>query len=81
MPEVVEPAQAPMKLLVREDGSALGSVGGGCLEEEVKRLAAEVIEITADCSTILEKVRAVYEFVVTELNVLVDPCICNFIMG
>ena len=37
------PAHAPMKLLVREDGTALGSVGGGCLEEDVKRLAQEVI--------------------------------------
>jgi len=38
------PAHAPMKILVREDGTCLGSVGGGCLEEEVKRLAREVLE-------------------------------------
>jgi xanthine dehydrogenase accessory factor len=38
------PAQEPMKILVRGDGTALGSVGGGCLEEEVKRLARQVIE-------------------------------------
>ncbi len=38
------PAQAPMKILVRADGSCLGSVGGGCLEEEVKRLARTVQE-------------------------------------
>lgn len=38
------PAREPMKILVREDGSTLGSVGGGCLEEEVKRLAAQVLE-------------------------------------
>ena len=38
------PARIPMKILVRADGSTLGSVGGGCLEEEVKRQAREVIE-------------------------------------
>ena len=37
------PAREPMKILVRADGSTLGSVGGGCLEEEVKRQALEVI--------------------------------------
>lgn len=38
------PAREPMKLLVRADGTTLGSVGGGCLEEEVKRQAQRVIE-------------------------------------
>lgn len=38
------PAREPMKILVRADGSTLGSVGGGCLEEEVKRRAQQVIE-------------------------------------
>ncbi len=38
------PAREPMKILVRADGTSLGSVGGGCLEEEVKRRAAQVIE-------------------------------------
>jgi xanthine dehydrogenase accessory factor len=38
------PAREPMKILVRADGSTLGSVGGGCLEEEVKRRALQVIE-------------------------------------
>ena len=38
------PARMPMKILVRADGSTLGSVGGGCLEEEVKRRAIQVIE-------------------------------------
>src|SRR5687767_14848185 len=38
------PAREPMKILVRADGSTLGSVGGGCLEEEVKRRAIQVIE-------------------------------------
>ncbi len=38
------PAREPMKILVRADGSTLGSVGGGCLEEEVKRQAQRVIE-------------------------------------
>jgi xanthine dehydrogenase accessory factor len=38
------PAREPMKILVRADGTTLGSVGGGCLEEEVKRRAAQVIE-------------------------------------
>jgi xanthine dehydrogenase accessory factor len=38
------PAREPMKILVRADGSTLGTVGGGCLEEEVKRLSAQVLE-------------------------------------
>lgn len=38
------PGREPMKILVRSDGSTLGSVGGGCLEEEVKRRALQVIE-------------------------------------
>jgi xanthine dehydrogenase accessory factor len=38
------PGREPMKILVRADGSTLGSVGGGCLEEEVKRRAQQVIE-------------------------------------
>lgn len=38
------PAREPMKILVRSDGTTLGTVGGGCLEEEVKREAARVIE-------------------------------------
>jgi xanthine dehydrogenase accessory factor len=38
------PAREPMKILVRADGTTLGSVGGGCLEEEVKRCALQVIE-------------------------------------
>src|SRR5688572_15935582 len=38
------PAREPMKILVRADGTTLGSVGGGCLEEEVKRRAIQVIE-------------------------------------
>ena len=38
------PAKAPMKVLIRDDGSTLGSVGGGCLEEEVKRFAREVLD-------------------------------------
>src|SRR5882672_2073370 len=38
------PARQPMKILVRVDGTTLGSVGGGCLEEEVKRRAQQVIE-------------------------------------
>lgn len=41
------PARQPMKILVRADGTTLGSVGGGCLEEEVKRRAIQVIE--EDC--------------------------------
>src|SRR5262245_350747 len=38
------PGREPMKILVRADGTTLGSVGGGCLEEEVKRRAQQVIE-------------------------------------
>ncbi len=43
------PAREPMKILVRADGSTLGSVGGGCLEEEVKRQAQRVIEEERPC--------------------------------
>ncbi len=38
------PAREPMKLLVQSSGETLGTVGGGCLEEEVKRLAREVMD-------------------------------------
>jgi xanthine dehydrogenase accessory factor len=37
------PGKDSMKMLVRGDGSTLGSVGGGCVEAEVVQLAAEVI--------------------------------------
>jgi xanthine dehydrogenase accessory factor len=43
------PAREPMKILVRADGTTLGSVGGGCLEEEVKRQARRVIEEERPC--------------------------------
>lgn len=38
------PSYASAKLLVREDGSMLGTVGGGCLEAEVWNAAREVIQ-------------------------------------
>lgn len=37
------PGKEAMKLLVREDGTFLGSVGGGCLEAEVYAAAREVL--------------------------------------
>ena len=38
------PSYETAKLLVREDGSMLGTVGGGCVEAEVWNAAREVIE-------------------------------------
>lgn len=38
------PSYASAKLLVREDGSMLGTVGGGCIEAEVWNAAREVIQ-------------------------------------
>jgi xanthine dehydrogenase accessory factor len=38
------PARESMRMLVREDGSSAGTVGGGIMEEEVRRLALETIE-------------------------------------
>ncbi len=38
------PRKDHAKMLVRDDGSALGSVGGGCVEAEVWQLAKKVIE-------------------------------------
>jgi len=38
------PSHETAKLLVREDGSMLGTVGGGCVEAEVWNAAREVIE-------------------------------------
>ncbi len=37
------PGKETMKMLVRGDGSALGSVGGGCVERDVIAMAREVI--------------------------------------
>ncbi|MFN0057470.1 MAG: XdhC family protein [Planctomycetota bacterium] len=37
------PGKETAKLLIRDDGSTLGTVGGGCSEAEVWRLAMEVI--------------------------------------
>jgi xanthine dehydrogenase accessory factor len=37
------PGKETMRLLVREDGSFLGSVGGGCVEAEVVDVALEVL--------------------------------------
>src|ERR1700694_3643001 len=38
------PSYESAKLLIREDGSMLGTVGGGCVEAEVWNAAREVIE-------------------------------------
>src|SRR4051794_9653855 len=38
------PSYESAKLLVREDGSILGTVGGGCVEAEVWNAAREVME-------------------------------------
>ncbi len=46
------PGQASMRLLVLEDGTFLGTVGGGCLEAEVYEAALEVIR--EDCSRSLK---------------------------
>ncbi|KAA3606704.1 MAG: XdhC family protein [Planctomycetota bacterium] len=37
------PGKETMKMLVRADGSTLGSVGGGCVEKDVRELAIEVM--------------------------------------
>ena len=37
------PGREAMRLLVLEDGTFLGTVGGGCLEAEVYEVAKEVI--------------------------------------
>lgn len=37
------PGKETAKLLVRDDGSAIGSVGGGCTENDIWKLALEVI--------------------------------------
>ena len=37
------PGKETMKMLVRGDGSTVGSVGGGCVEEDVRQMAIEVI--------------------------------------
>ena len=37
------PSYQAAKLLVREDGSILGTIGGGCVEAEVWNAAREVI--------------------------------------
>src|SRR5207249_9355668 len=38
------PSYESAKLLIREDGSMLGTIGGGCVEAEVWNAAREVIE-------------------------------------
>lgn len=37
------PGKETMKMLVRADGTCLGTVGGGCVEEEVRQMALAVI--------------------------------------
>ncbi|MBC8327936.1 MAG: XdhC family protein [Planctomycetes bacterium] len=37
------PGKETMKMLVRVDGSTLGSIGGGCVEEDCRQLGLEVI--------------------------------------
>src|SRR5712692_3907316 len=38
------PSFATAKMLVRDDGSIVGTIGGGCVEAEVWQAAREVIE-------------------------------------
>ena len=38
------PSYESAKLLVREDGSMIGTIGGGCVEAEVWNAAREVID-------------------------------------
>jgi xanthine dehydrogenase accessory factor len=38
------PSVAAAKMLVRDDGSILGTIGGGCVEEEVRKGAMEVMK-------------------------------------
>src|SRR6266849_5481065 len=38
------PSYESAKLLVREDGSMIGTIGGGCVEAEVWNVAREVME-------------------------------------
>jgi len=38
------PSYESAKMLVREDGSMVGTIGGGCVEAEVWNAAREVIE-------------------------------------
>src|SRR5260370_9107330 len=38
------PSYESAKLLVREDGSIFGTIGGGCVEAEVWNVAREVME-------------------------------------
>src|SRR6476660_9112523 len=38
------PSYESAKILVREDGSMIGTIGGGCVEAEVWNAAREVIE-------------------------------------
>ena len=37
------PGKETMKMLVRKDGSTLGSVGGGCVEEDARVMGLEVV--------------------------------------
>ncbi|MFO0983194.1 MAG: XdhC/CoxI family protein [Planctomycetota bacterium] len=37
------PAKEPMKMVVRADGSCVGSVGGGCFEDDIRKSALDVI--------------------------------------
>ncbi|HTE83462.1 MAG TPA: XdhC family protein, partial [Dehalococcoidia bacterium] len=47
--------QLGTKMLVRRDGSTIGSLGGGALEESVRRLAAEAFpEHSAGSAFLLE---------------------------
>src|SRR5215510_5798788 len=39
------PSYESAKILVREDGSMIGTIGGGCVEAEVWNAAREVIEL------------------------------------
>ena len=46
------PRREGAKMLLLPDGKFLGTVGGGCIEETVKRVALNVMENGKDCCTV-----------------------------
>ena len=73
------PSYESAKLLVREDGSMLGTVGGGCVEAEVWNAAREVIETEKpkNMSFSLGQDAAYDEGLICggQLNIFVEPVI------
>src|ERR1700756_139283 len=73
------PSYESAKLLVREDGSMMGTVGGGCVEAEVWNAAREVIdtEKPKNLSFSLGQDAAYDEGLICggQLNIFVEPVI------